>query len=145
VLVSIPVSLAELRVTADGFDRDPYLLTVDPDGRPRSVAVSVEWQAEVLVVVPGKRTRRNGMERPLVSLVWPPTASGGYTLIVDGQVERNETDGEGTDLLVVRPTSGVLHRPARITNEQGSGCQADCVPIPGRDTRAPATETTRSP
>lgn len=140
--MSVPVGLDELRATVSGFDRDPYLVTVDPDGRPRTVAVSVRWRADEFVMTPGARTRRNGTERPLVSLVWPPPAADGYTLIVDGHVEGDDGAAD-SERLVVRPTSAVLHRPATGTGDQRSGCEADCVPVLGSGPRLEATESTR--
>jgi hypothetical protein len=134
--VSVPVGLDQLRDAIEGFDRDPYLLTVDPDGRPRSVSVSVRWRMHELVMTPGARTRRNAAERPLVSLVWPPASPDGYTLIVDARVERHDDGTDASELLVVRPTSGVLHRPAGVTTDPPTSCGADCVPVLGNEPEA---------
>jgi hypothetical protein len=54
-------------------------------------------------------------QHPDVTLVWPPSKPGGYTLIVDG---RGELEG---DALTIVPDRAVLHRPA--------GNSHDCVPI----------------
>jgi hypothetical protein len=137
--------LDQLRDTVEGFDRNPYLLTVDPDGRPRSVAVSVRWRAHELVMTPGARTRRNAAARPLVSLIWPPASPDGYTLIVDARVEHDNAGTDSSEFLVVRPTSGVLHRPATTTTTSDShtSCGADCVPILGNEPRPSAAERAR--
>jgi hypothetical protein len=135
--------LDQLRDTVEGFDRDPYLLTVDPDGRPRSVAVSVRWRMHDLVMSAGARTRRNAAERPLVSLVWPPEAPDGYTLIVDARVDAYDESTDSAELLVVRPTSGVLHRPAGVATDPRDGCGADCVPVLGGEPGGSAPERDR--
>ncbi len=138
--MSVPVGLDQLRDAVGGFDRDPYLVTVDPDGRPRGVAVSVRWRGDVLVMAPGARTRRNAADRPLVSLLWPPPAPGGYTLIVDARVEPDDAGSDPDALLVVRPTSGVLHRPAAVTRDSAAGCGADCVPVLGNEPQPVASD-----
>jgi hypothetical protein len=141
--VSVPVGLDQLRDAVEGFDRGPYLLTVDPDGRPRSVAVSVRWRAHELVMNPGARTRRNAAERPLVTLIWPPDSPDGYTLIVDARVDPTAAGTVSSELLVVRPTSGVLHRPAGPTTDPRGDCGADCVPVLEAEPEAPAPEGAR--
>lgn len=140
--VSVPVGLDQLREAVEGFDRDPYLLTVDPDGRPRSVAVSVAWRKHDLVTTLGARTLRNVGERPLVSLVWPPTSPDGFTLIVDAHVEDHDNP-DGSELLVVRPTSAVLHRPAGVTTDPHAGCGADCLPVLGSEPGANTPDRAR--
>lgn len=116
--MSIPVALDELRAKITEFDTDPYLLTVGDDGRAHSVAVGVRWEGDELVVAGGRTTIANAQARPLVALLWPPPARGGYSLIIDAEVTAS-TDGE----VVARPTRGVLHRPAP------SGTGNDCQPI----------------
>jgi hypothetical protein len=54
----------------------------------------------------GPGARANVVARPDVSLLWPPVAIDGMSLIVDG---RARLDGE---VIVVTPTWAVLHRPA---------------------------------
>jgi hypothetical protein len=125
--VSIPVALEKLRAEALRFGATPYLLTVSDDGRPHSVSVAVSWEGDSLVAKSGKRSTANVAARPLVSLLWAPTEPGGYSLIVDGE---GAACGAGEDARVlVRPTRGVLHRPAAAPAASEAGCSADCVPL----------------
>ena len=126
--MSIRVALDELRAAIADTDRAPYFLTVSEDGRPHSVAADATWQGDELALAVGNRTLANAAARPLVSLVWPARDAGGYTLIVDADVSITKGGGEGDNLVRVRPTRAVLHRPASGPTE--SACGADCVPLP---------------
>jgi hypothetical protein len=117
--VSIPVGLDELRARIDGFLADAYLLTVSDDARAHSVAVRVGWDGDEIVIGAGNTSRRNARARKLVALLWPPNSRGEYSLIVDAEVARVDDDSE---IVVLRPTRGVLHRPAP---DGGS----DCAPV----------------
>lgn len=127
--MSIPVALEKLRAEVDRFGVTPYLLTVGDDGRPHSVSVAIEWGGDALVATAGKRTLANAAARPLVSLLWAPIEPGGYSLIADGEA-RVRGAGEAARV-VVRPTRGVLHRPAAAPATAAPGCSADCVPLLG--------------
>ena len=70
----------------------------------------------------------NATARPNVSLLWPPNELGGYSLIVDGDVTHTEGTGNGDNVVVVRPSRAVLHRPADGP-APADGCGADCVPL----------------
>ena len=125
--MSIPVTLEKLRAEAERFGATPYLLTVSDDGRPHSVSVAATWDGDALVAMTGKRTAANAAARKLVSLLWAPLEAGGYSLIVDGEAS---VRGAGDDArVVVRPTRGVLHRPATAPEAVKEGCSADCVPL----------------
>ncbi len=115
--MSIAVELDELRAKIDEFHTDPFLLTVTDDGRAHSVAVSVRWDGDELVVPGGRTSRSNARARTLVALLWPPPARGEFSLIVDGTVARVDDDAE---VVVIEPTRAVLHRPAP---GGGSDCQ----------------------
>jgi hypothetical protein len=115
--VSIAVGLEELRAKIDDFTTEAYVLTVSDDGRAHSVAVSVSWDGDELVVPAGGTTRRNAAARRLVALLWPPTARGEFSLIVDATATRVDDDAE---VVVLEPTRAVLHRPAP------SGTGSDC-------------------
>jgi hypothetical protein len=118
--VSIAVGLDELRARIDEFTTDAYLLTVSDDGRAHSVAVPVRWDGDALVVPAGRTTSRNARARPLVALLWPPPARGGFSLIVDADVTGVDEDA---GQVVLQPTRAVLHRPAP------SGAGSDCQPV----------------
>ena len=116
--MSIAVELDELRRKIDDIGTDPFLLTVNDDGRSHSVAVAVRWDGDELVVSAGRRTRANASVRPLVVLLWPPPGRGEFSLIVDASV-RATGDAE----VRLRPTRAVLHRPAP------SGDGSDCATV----------------
>lgn len=104
-----------------------YLITVGDDYRAHTVAVVPELSDGVIGVgAIGNTTRKNVGQHDGVTLVWPPSQPGGYTLIVDG-LGRPAGDG-----LEVVPSRAVLHRPATpeapATNP---GCLHDCVPLEG--------------
>jgi hypothetical protein len=120
--MSIPVEVDELRAQIEAFATDAYLLTVSDDGRAHSVAVSVRWDGDDLVVPAGRTTAANARERPLVALLWPPPERGGYSLIVDALVT-GTTPIEGGHAVRLQPTKAVLHRPAP------SGVGSDCTTV----------------
>lgn len=126
--MSIQVPTEELADTLRGFG-DAYLVTVGADRRAHIVAVAPVWgDAGLNLGEPGRTTRRNVEENPVVSLLWPPPEPGGHSLIVDGTGALRGED------LVARPTRAVLHRPAAAgTGDPGQvadgGCAADCVEV----------------
>lgn len=125
--MSIPVTLETLRTELERFGATPYLLTVADDGRPHSVAVNVVWTEEGLTAGCGRRTLANLTARPLVCLLWPPFEPGGYSLIVDGDAA---VSGAGEEARVmIRPTKGVMHRPAAKPVTGGDDCGHDCVKV----------------
>ena len=127
--MSISVELDALRDAIADTDRAPYLLTVADDGRPHSVAVTWEWRGDELAMPVGNRTLANAHARELVSLLWPPRAPDGYSLIVDATVTGTRGSGEGDNELIVQPTRAVLHRPAAPAGASSAGCGSDCVPL----------------
>jgi hypothetical protein len=125
--MSVPVGIDSLRAEVSRFGTAPYLLTVAADGRPHSVSVSIEWDGDVLVAKCGQRTLGNVAARPLVSLLWAPAEAGGYSLIVDGD---GAVRGQGADARAeIRPTKGVMHRPAAGPPPEGASCSDDCKPV----------------
>ena len=125
--MSIAVGLDELRQVSASHERAPYFLTVGDDGRPHSVQTDWQWDGDEIELPVGNRTLGNARSRPLVALVWPADERGGYSLIVDGEVVDVRGTGSGDNLVRVRPTRAVMHRPATGVSE--SACGADCVPI----------------
>jgi hypothetical protein len=105
-----------------------YLVTVDDDYRVHTVDVEPELHEQVIEVGPvGGRTRRNVENRSAVTLLWPPSEAGGYSLIVDGlsQLTGATDPGEDTAALRVAPTRALLHRKAG--SGIAAGARHDCV------------------
>jgi hypothetical protein len=111
--------------------RFAYLVTVDDDYQVHTVTVEPELRERVLDVgLVGGRTRKNVESRSAVTLLWPPSEPGGYSLIVDGRAEVAELTGPGdaTAALRVVPTRALLHRNADpSTPGSAAGCLHDCV------------------
>jgi hypothetical protein len=99
-----------------------YLVTVGEDSRAHLLAVMPELVDGGLVVGGvGRHSLANVDANPTATLVWPPTAAGGFSLIVDGTA----TNGGGE--ITVTPTKAILHRPA--TDAAGNRTGSDCQPI----------------
>ncbi|WNG88300.1 pyridoxamine 5'-phosphate oxidase family protein [Mycobacterium sp. ITM-2016-00317] len=104
--MSVKVDLDRLGEALGDFSF-AYLITVGDDYRTHTVAVDPVLADGTLVIgAVGNSTRRNASAHPEVTLVWPPSTPGGYTLILDG------TARVTGDEVSVRPSSAVLHRPA---------------------------------
>jgi len=122
--MSVKVDLDKLADALADFSFG-YLITVGDDFRAHTVAVEpVLTDGSFDVGQMGSGTRRNAGEHPDVTVVWPPTEPGGYTLIVDGRAE--VSDGG----LTVTPTRAVLHRRATSESKATSpdGLH-DCLPL----------------
>jgi hypothetical protein len=121
--MSVKVDLDQLADALADFTF-AYLITVGDDYRAHTVAVGPVFADGVIDVGSiGDSTRRNATQHHDVTLVWPPSQAGGYTLIVDGT-------GELTDAsLRVVPSRAVLHRPAAPGAATKPGCLHDCVPL----------------
>jgi hypothetical protein len=96
-----------------------------------TVTVEPELREQVMDVgLIGGRTRKNAESRSAVTLLWPPSEPGGYSLIVDGLAEvaePSDSDGDTAALRVV-PTRALLHRNADPTTPgSAKGCLHDCV------------------
>ncbi|OBG56434.1 MULTISPECIES: hypothetical protein [unclassified Mycobacterium] len=104
-----------------------YLVTVDDDYRVHTVTVEPRMRDATLDVgLIGGRTRQNLAQRRDVTLLWPPTEPGGYSLIVDGTAEVSDA-GDAVRLEVV-PGRALLHREADPGSPGAAkGCLHDCV------------------
>lgn len=125
--MSIPVDLAALDAALGRHDT-AYLLTGGA-GRPHVAEVFPTLRDGVLVLAePGRTARRVVGESPEVTVMLPPRAPGGYTLIIDGHGELDDQDG-----LRVVPSHAVLHRASLHSGhpEHSSECGNDCRPISG--------------
>jgi hypothetical protein len=114
-----------------------YLITVDDGYRVHTVTVEPQLRefpdgpdgpgALIDIGLIGGRTRKNLEDRRAVTLLWPPSEPGGYSLIVDGTAEVTDADAETARLGVV-PTRALLHREADSESPAAAkGCLHDCV------------------
>ena len=106
-----------------------YLITVDDGYHAHTVTVEPVLRGAVLDVGRiGGRTRKNLGQRSDVTLLWPPSEPGGYSLIVDGTAELSdpENSADETARLDVVPTRALLHREADSPGA-AKGCLHDCV------------------
>jgi len=102
--MSVLVDLADLPKTLADFDRG-YLLT-SRDGLVKAVSVrAVPEDGGLRIATPGRGSVANVDANPNLTLVFPPLANPGMSLLVDGI---GAVDGE--DVLVT-PTGAVLHKP----------------------------------
>ena len=125
--MSIPVEIPYLAEALGEYDW-AYLLTLRGDGRSHVVAVTPEWEGELLSTPVGKGTAAGASERPTVTLCYPPRERDGYSLIVDGTAS---VDGK---TLRFAPEWAVLHRPApEGFGGSSTGCGGDCVPVTSPD------------
>ena len=121
--MSIPVELPDLQVKTAEY-RWAYLLTVRDDARPHIVAVSPQWDGDVLAVPVGRGTAANARARPSISLCYPPIDPDGYSLIVDGTATVDD------EIVRFSPSGAVLHRPAAPGfGGSATGCGSDCAPV----------------
>lgn len=105
--MSKPVDLDDLASVRSDYGTG-YLLTVSVRGGVKVVAVDPLIEADGLVGVrsPGQGSLENAVAEPRVTLLFPPDAHDGMSLLVDGTAQVQDDD------LLVRPTSAILHRPA---------------------------------
>ncbi|BDB40318.1 MULTISPECIES: pyridoxamine 5'-phosphate oxidase family protein [Mycobacterium] len=104
-----------------------YLITVDDDYRAHTVTVEPVLRDRTVLDVGliGGGTRTNLARRGGVTLLWPPSEPGGYSLIVDGRAQLSEA-GAGAVRCEVTPTRALLHRNADHPSA-AKGCLHDCV------------------
>ena len=120
--MSVKVDLDEMASALADFSF-AYLITVGDDRRAHTIAVQPVLTDGVFDAgVAGATTSRNVEGQPNVTLVWPPSAAGGYSLIVDGT---GLIDGS----LKVTPGRAVLHRRAAEAPDSPTGRAHDCVPL----------------
>jgi hypothetical protein len=121
--MSVKVDLDQLAGALADFTF-AYLVTVGDDYRAHTLAVEpVFGDGEFDVGAVGGHSRRNLARHSDVTLVWPPSQPGGYTLIVDG------TGRQAGDALTVVPSRAVLHRRAAPGTATRPGCKDDCLPL----------------
>lgn len=104
--MSVPIAVEDIGKALTDYGAG-YLLTTSR-GRVKVVSVEPRMREVAVLVVPtpGHGTSANIAANPQVTLVFPPLAQGGFTLLVDGTAELVGDD------VVVTATSAVLHRAA---------------------------------
>ena len=123
--MSIPVAVSDLNTALADFGAG-YLLSAAPGGRVKAVTVEPRVLDGLLRVGgPGRGSLANVGANAQVTLLFPPLAQRGYTLLVDG-----EAVVEGEDVLVT-PLRAVLHRPGAHSDGPAApgGCGDDCHPV----------------
>lgn len=123
--MSIPVEIADLNTALADFGAG-YLLSVGSGGRVKAVTVEPRIvEGRMVVAGPGRGSLANVGVNAAVTVLFPPLAQRGYTLLVDGEAA---VDGDDVH---VTPTGAVLHRPASHSDGPGppSGCGHDCAPV----------------
>ena len=123
--MSVRVEIDELAERLDEFGVTPYLLTTSADGRPHATHIVVGLVGRELVCGVGRKSAQNAADRAAVCLLWPPTETGGFSLLVDGDAVVDS--GNDETQLRITPIAAVLHRNAKV-----DGYQADCAPLDGR-------------
>ncbi|GAB7007119.1 hypothetical protein JCM18899A_45920 [Nocardioides sp. AN3] len=101
--MSYPVAAADLGLALEQY-AEGYLLTVTADATTRAVSVRPRLLDGRVVVGAGRSSSANVAANPHVTLLCPPTAEKGFTLLVDGTAT---VEGEE---IRIEPTSSVLHR-----------------------------------
>ena len=128
--MSIPVEPADIGKQMEQFGTAAYVLTVRDDATPHIAHLDMRLDGDVLRCGASRSAAANVAQRPTISLLWPPYEPGGYSMIVDA--EARTVDGADGLELELRPTSGVLHRPAMpATPAANPDCGSDCAPLSG--------------
>lgn len=130
--MSIPVALDRIAAVLADFGSG-YLVTVGADGTSKIVTIDPTVRAGAIELPPSRGSARNLAANPSASLVFPPGAPHGYTLIVDGTATASGAD----DPVVFTPAAAVLHRPGRHADGppaptgagEQTGCDNDCRPV----------------
>jgi hypothetical protein len=121
--VSVPVPVEALQARIEEFGGGAFLITASSEGSVHVVSATPRVEDAVLVVGAGRTTRANLATNPVVTLLWPRSPDGAYSLIVDGMaVEGTGADGD----VAITPSRAVLHR---LADAPSDGPQ--CVPIEG--------------
>jgi len=110
--MSHAVEPSDLAKTVENYGSTPYLLYSNDAGQARVNHVVVQEIARERVTITGFGrgiTARISADEGLpLSILWPATTQGGFSLIADGT---GSVDGEGARLTIT-VHAAVLHRPA---------------------------------
>lgn len=102
--MSYPVAAADLGLALEQY-AEGYLLTVTADATTRAVSVRPRLVDGQIVVGAGRSSSANVTANPHVTLLCPPAAEKGFTLLIDGTATVED------DEIRIEPVSAVLHRP----------------------------------
>jgi hypothetical protein len=122
------VDFARLAEKLVGYDY-AYLITVDAENRPHPVPVMPVLKGDTVHIgaLGGRRSRNNLTRSSDVTVMWPPPAPGGYTVIVDGTAEVSDA-GELASLDITA-SRAVLIRVATPASPGETPCYSDCVDL----------------
>ena len=134
--MSVKVDLEQLAAKVDEYGF-AYLVTVASDGHAHVLSVWPEATADGLVVDGvGRHSQDNAADRADVTLVWPPAAPDGYSLLVDGTGEGRRLDDHRRPVQGDPPPPG--RRPRRPARRQRLRRHRLSAPKSGRDSHHPA-------
>lgn len=122
---SVPVPIEALEKRIEDFGTAAFLITMSIDGQAHVVSTWPRLEDEILVVEAGRTSQANAAANPSVTLLWPRSSDGAYSLIVDGTAV-DDPDGGA---IAVHPLQAVLHR---LVDATGDGPR--CVPVEQPDT-----------
>lgn len=115
------VLVEALRERIAEFGGGAFLISASAEGRVHVASIAPRVDGAVLVVVAGRTTLANVATNPSVTVLWPRSPDGAYSLIVDGLATAGSRIDGG---LVVTPSRAVLHRLANVV-----GDEPRCVPV----------------
>jgi hypothetical protein len=120
-------ALDRLRQEMEGAAGPSYLITIRSDLRLHCGVVAPTWDAtgtRLLAAAPSSWPDSAAAALVNVTLLFPPDAPDGYTLIIDGVAAREVLSDGSLEITVTR---AVRHR--RGESASGSMCTSDCIPI----------------
>ena len=82
--MSVPVPVDVLWERIAEFDDGAFLISATTEGRVHVASIVPRVDGDVLVVVAGRTALANVAANPSVTVLWPRSPDGAYSLIVDG-------------------------------------------------------------
>ena len=116
---AVPVEALKERIAE--FGNGAFLITANADGFVHVVSAAPRVGDGCLTLAAGHTTRANLAANRSVTLLWPRSPDGAYSLIVDGfATTESADDGD----VLVKPSRAVLHR---LVDAVGDGPK--CLPV----------------